>query len=327
MGCKKMVGETCSDTSECDPALDLRCVKNETGKSVCRKPGGQGDPCAVKADCQAGFECRRQGTQGICEDPKNPLTWIARLKEPQYMMKAVAELKEMMDPQAIPALSEHYKAHKNIELLKTIVDLARNSPNDRGSITALASFLDVGEDKHQHALLAVKALAAIEAHEAVPALCKVLERPLEVKSPANLVKLEAVKALARLRHERTVPCLVAVLERYPNQNFSLNKQAATVLGGLGDQRAVDALIRGLVMTSSTHGSSYLTAKAALLRIGKPAVPKLINALSGKDAQLNKLALDLKIEEKVVTDRLTRVLEDLRDGGIEVEIPPSGRKGR
>lgn len=329
MGCKKMAGEACSETSECDPALELRCVKIQSGKSVCRQPGQHGDPCAVKADCQTGFECRKVGGNGICEDLKNPLTWIARLKVPEHMAKAVAELKQMMDPRAIPALSEYYRKNKSLELLKTIIQMVKRSPNDREGVQALISFLDAAEAEHEHASLAVKALAAIEAHEAVPALCKVLEHPLEVKSPANLVKLEAVKALGRLKHERTVPCLIAVLERYPDQNFSLNKQAALVLGTLGDQRAVPALIRGLLMTSTTHGSSYLQAKAALLQIGKPAVAFLRNALSGEDAQLNKLALELKIEEKAVAHRITGVLEDLKEGGIEEATPPSGsgRRGR
>jgi HEAT repeat protein len=247
-----------------------------------------------------------------CEDPKDPQTWIGKLRDPEHAPKAVRELEKLGDPVAIEPLCDLYRDFESPNILKAIIRLTEKDPDNKKAIETLISALEFTEDKYHNATKAADALADLDAKEAVEPLTNVLHRPMSIKSRANLAKLAAIKALGRLGDPKAVPDLIRVMERRPEeQDFLLNKQAAVALGQIGDARAVPVLIRGLFMSSTIQGTSYPQARVALVRIGPPGVPDLVKALKGEDKRLNMMAKELKFQDGVILGKIARVLGDMR----------------
>jgi HEAT repeat protein len=245
-----------------------------------------------------------------CDDPKDPRTWVKKLRDPQKATEAVKKLGELKDPSAIKPLCDLYADFESPTILKAII-LFKDKPQFKEAIPTLIKALEFTEDKYHNATLAAKALADVKAVDAIDPLCKVLDKPLPIKSRANLAKLAAIKALGDIGDKRAVPCLVKTLERTPEQqDFKLNKDAADALGELRDPSAVPVLIRGLFMASTIQGTSYPMSKVALVKIGKSAVPMLVNALKGKDEKLNELGKTLEFKEGVITQKVSIVLGDM-----------------
>jgi len=247
-----------------------------------------------------------------CDDPKKAQTWIKKLRDPEHATKAVKQLQKIGDPVAIKPLCDLYKDFESPTILKAIISLAKKEPKNKDAIQSLISALEFTEDKYHNATLAAAALADMQASEAVVPLAKVLDRPMAIKSRANLAKLAAIKALAVLKGKQAVPYLVRTLERRPeNQDFLLNKEAARTLGKIGDPgpETLSVLIRALFMASTIQGTSFPMARVALVRLGQPAVPALIAALEGKDEALNKMSKELEFKDGVVLGKISRVLGD------------------
>lgn len=246
-----------------------------------------------------------------CDDPKDPQTWIKKLRDPEVATKAVRELNKLGDPVAIGPLCDLYKDFESPEILKPIINLAKKDPKNKRAHQTFISALEFTEDKYHNATLAARALADLNVIEAVVPLGKVLQRPMAIKSRANLAKQAAIKALGRLKDKRAVPYLIATLERRPEQqDFLLNKESAAALGEIGDPRSFNVLIRALFMASTIQGTSYPQARVSLVKIGKPAVPEMILALQGKNEQLNNMAKELEFKDGVVLGKLARVLGDM-----------------
>lgn len=242
-----------------------------------------------------------------CNDPNNPQTWIKRLRQPEHAAEAVRRLRELGDPVAVPALCELYKDYPHAHILRTIISF-----KDRRAVPTLVSALDFEEQNYHNASLAAQALAVLGAREALPALVRVLERPLPLKSRANLAKQEALRAIVRLGDRSAVPALLKVLEASPEQqDFFLNKLAAAALGEFGDPAAVPALIRALFRSSTVQGSLFPQAEVALVQIGAPAVAPLLEALQGRDQALNALGQTLEFRPGVVLGKTAIVLGSLR----------------
>ncbi|MBK6848772.1 MAG: HEAT repeat domain-containing protein [Proteobacteria bacterium] len=242
-----------------------------------------------------------------CNDPKDPQTWIKRLRQPEYAAEAVRRLRTIGDPVAVPALCELFKDYPHADILRTVITF-----KDPRTVPTLISALDFDEQTYHNATLAAQALAAMGAHEAVPALVRVLEHPLPIKSRANLAKQEAIRALERLADRAAVPALIKVVEARPEQqDFFLNKLAAVALGSFADPAAVPALIRALFLSSTVQGSLFPQAEVALVQIGAPAVAPLIEALQGKDEALNALGKALDFRPGVIVGKTAIVLGSLR----------------
>jgi len=241
-----------------------------------------------------------------CNDPKDPQTWIKKLRDPDHANKAVKELRKLGDPVAVKPLCELFKDFPSPTILSTIIFF-----KDKRSIPTLIEALDFTEDQYHNATKAAKALADFKASEAVEPMCKVLDKPMAIKSRANLAKLSTIKALGRIGDKKAVPCLIKTLSKRPEeQDFLLNKNAAVALGKIGDPRAVPVLIRGLFMASTIQGTSYPQARVSLVKIGKPAIQPMIAALQGKDEALNKMAKDLDFQPGVMLGKISRVLGDM-----------------
>ena len=253
-----------------------------------------------------------------CDDPKDPNTWVKKLRDPQHVAKAVKELKKMADTAktdaerkavadvAVAPLCALFKDFPDPVNLKAIIAF-----KDDRAVDTLIAALDFTEEQYHNATIAAKALARLKALKAIPALGKVLGRPMSIKSRANLAKLAAIGALADMGDKSAVPFLIQTLERKPEeQDFLLNKKSAEALGKLGDPRAISVLIRGLFMASTIQGTSYPQARVALVLMGKPAVQPLIAALEGKDEKLNAMAKQLEFKDGVILGKLSRVLGDM-----------------
>lgn len=242
-----------------------------------------------------------------CNDPKDPKTWIKKLRDPKDAAEAVRQLKKLGDPIAVEPLCKLYKDYPSPNILNAIISF-----KDKRSIPTLIEALDFTEDKYNNATQASWALAKMKAVEAVPALIKVLKKPLSIKSRANKAKQAAIAALRKLGDKKAVPALIAVAEGSPEkQDFFLNKLAMVALGSLGDPEAVPVLVRGLFMFSRIQGDAFPMARVALVKIGKPAIKPLIEAMEGKDKRLNLMAKDLEFRPGVILNKTAILLGDLR----------------
>ncbi len=246
-----------------------------------------------------------------CDDPKDPNTWIKKLRDPEHATEAVKQLRRLGDPIAVEPLCDLFKDFPSPEILKAIISF-----KDKRSIPTLIAALDFTEDKYHNVTLAAKALAKLKAVEAVEPLGKVIKKPMAIKSRANLAKVAAIAALATIGDKKAVPVLIEALDKKPTeQDFHINKKAAKALGELGDPAAVPILIRGLFMSSSIQGTSFPQARVALVRIGQPAIEPLVNAMKGKNEKLNAMPKEWEWKDpdpkSVIFNKLAIVLGDLR----------------
>ena len=242
-----------------------------------------------------------------CQDPKDPQTWIAKLRKPEHANAAVRKLVDLNDPVAVKPLCDLFKDFPSATILKAIISFKSGD-----SVPTLIEALDFQEDRYHNATLAAEALADLGAKEAVPALINLLDRKLSIKSRANKAKVSAIAALAKLGGDQAVPALIKIAEGRPEyQDFYLNKRAVMALGTMRAEAAVPVLIRALFMQSTLQGTSFPQARVALVQIGKPAVAPLIAALKGEDEDLNKMAKELEFKPGVIKYKTTMVLGDLR----------------
>jgi HEAT repeat protein len=241
-----------------------------------------------------------------CNDPKDPNTWIKRLRNPEHATEAVKQLEKIGDPVAVEPLCGLFKDFESHNILKAIISF-----KDKRAIPTYIKALYLSEEKYHNATLAARALADLKATEAVEPLCKIIEERWPIKSRANLAKISAIEALAKIGDKKAVPCLIGALEKKPeDQDFFVNKKAAQALGELGDPSAIPALIRGLFMASTIQGPSYPMARVALVRLGQPAIQPLINAFQGKDEKLNAMGKTLDFNDGVIKQKTAWVLGDM-----------------
>jgi HEAT repeat protein len=94
---------------------------------------------------------------------------------------------------------------------------------------------------------------------------------------AYYVRSNAANVLGSIGDTRAVPALIETLN---DSNDNVNMEAAKALGEIGDVRAVTALID--VMRFPNADNVRFNARDALIRLGKPVVPFLIDALKDED---------------------------------------------
>jgi len=249
-----------------------------------------------------------------CDDPKNPQTWIKKLRDPKNASKAVRELKQLGDPVAIKPLCELFKDFESPEILKPIISLMKKDPTNKAAEQTLITALEFTEDKYHNATLAANAIAKFKIKAGVIPLAKVLDRQMSIKSRGpNKAKQAAIAALGKLGDPRAVPYLVRTLERRPErQDFLHNKAAARALGKIGHAtpEVISVLIRALFMSSTIQGTAFPMARVSLVQLGKPVVPAVIAAMNGKDEKLYKMSKELKFVDGVILSKTSRILGDL-----------------
>lgn len=243
---------------------------------------------------------------GCVSDPRDPKTWIKKLDSPIDQKDAVRELVKLKDPAAVDPLIAFYKKNHDPEVLKAIKTF-----KDKRQVPVMIDSLDYTEESFDNAATAAAALGETPDPSAVEPLIKALQKPLSIKTRANIVKLEAMRSLAKIHDARAVPAIVKVLETPADeQDFFLNRVAAEELGNLGDARAVPALIRGMFMVGR-GADIYSQCRVSLLQIGKPAIQPLIEAHERKNAALEADAKKYEFRPGVIEQKTALVLGDLR----------------
>jgi HEAT repeat protein len=243
---------------------------------------------------------------GCMSDPRDPKTWIKKLDNPVEQKDAVRELVRLKDPAAVEPLIEFYKKNHDPEVLKAIATF-----KDKRQVPVMIDSLEYTDESFDNAATAAGALGDTPDPSAVDPLIRALQKPLSIKTRANIVKQNAMQSLAKIHDPRAVPALVKILETpADDQDFFLNLVAAVELGNLGDARAVPALIRGLFMTGR-GANIYPQCRVSLLQIGKPSVQPLLDAHEHKMAPLEADAKKYEFRPGVIEQKTALILGDLR----------------
>src|SRR5262249_30475401 len=165
------------------------------------------------------------------------------------------------DKQAVPALIQFYqdpKGSKDLAVLDAIIHF-----HDRQAIPIYIAELDYTEESFDGATKAAAELGNLQAREAVPALAKALDKPLPIKSRANLVKQEAIRALARIKDPAAIAPLCKVVKALPDeQDLFLNKAAALALGRFGDPHGVPCLLYGAFISRADGATIFPDVRIA-----------------------------------------------------------------
>jgi HEAT repeat protein len=243
---------------------------------------------------------------GCVSDPRDPNTWIKKLDSPVDQKDAVRELVRLKDPVAVEPLINCYKKNRDPEVLKAIATF-----KDKRQVPVMIDSLEYTDESYDNAATAAAALGDTPDPSAVDPLIKALQKPLSIKTRANIVKQSAMQSLAKIHDPKAVGPIAKVLTTpADDQDFYLNSVAAVELGNLGDAAAVPALIRGLFMTGR-GANIFNQCRVSLLQIGKPAVKPLMDAHEHKDADLEADAKKYEFRPGVIEQKTALILGDLR----------------
>jgi HEAT repeat protein len=121
------------------------------------------------------------------------------------------------------------------------------------------------------------------------ALLQVLERATGRTDNAMQIRYNSIQTLGLLRAREAVPALTRLLLRpLSEQDISTARAAADALGEIGDPAAVDALIYGLYLNIRQQ-NAFNHCVRALGKIGaQHAVPRLIATLQGQNQAVTRL---------------------------------------
>jgi HEAT repeat protein len=254
-----------------------------------------------------------------CEgDPNEPQTWIKKLRDVRPLPggkgtvqeEAIRNLRRINNKAALPALIELYKDPRGSrapEVIEAIIQF-----HDPASAPLLISTLDYSETDFDAATKAAAELGALKSHEAVPGLIKTLEKPLPIKSRANLVKWEAIRALAKIKDPQALAPLCKVVKALPDeQDIFLNKVAALALGEYGDPKGVPCLLYGAFISRADGATFFPEVRIALAKIGEPAVQPIIDLLQEKNTEVAELGKKLDFKPGVMGFKAALLLGDLR----------------
>jgi len=254
---------------------------------------------------------------GCPEDPDDPKSWVSKLDNPREQREALrqlARLKEKAEP-AFDALAAKFKKTPDAEVLRTIVKIR----SDR-AVDLFAEQLDFSEETFDTAIIAANGLQEIAerdekgreaAKKAVPALKKAAGKKMSIRSRANVARIEAIKALAAVKDPSAIDTLNEVLETSADeQDFFINKTTAKVLAEFADPKSIKSLIRGLWMTGRGN-DMFQECRLGLVRIGEPAVEKLIETMQRKNADVEADGKKYKFVTGIVVQKSAILLGDIR----------------
>jgi HEAT repeat protein len=203
------------------------------------------------------------------------MLWWKKLKlsvgSTEARAEAIEKLAKSSDPEAMDLLIEALQDRDGQVPVKAAEALGRLR-NPR-SVPALVATLKAPEPYIRWA--AAEALAKIGA----PAIASVVG---VLSDPDPAIRDVAIQALGKIGPE-AVPPLAALL-RSPHR--AVRETAAQALGNINDEQSVRPLIDAL---SDRDRTVREKAAAALVAVGKPAVPALFDALNHPSAEVRKFA--------------------------------------
>ena len=242
---------------------------------------------------------------------------------------ALAELTKLKSKKSLPALNGFLKS-SSPELKPKIAQLI-GLIGDESSVASLVDSIDykvgAGRDsKGKKLARANERIAKALGGLAKPGDAKAIEALTRLSSSNHLeTQLASVVALGDLKAVSAVDDIITIADGHDN-NFMV-KNAIQSLGKIGDEKAIDVLIKNLFFERKGV-SFYAESSYALFEIGKAAIPQLIETFHNKNEKLRKLHLD----DNVAKAKTMVVLTDLeapqakklaiQNAGIEVIGPKS-----
>jgi hypothetical protein len=168
---------------------------------------------------------------------------------------------------------------------------------DPRTIPALIAALDWRPGTENHAQSAAKALRGMEVPadkrgEVVAALGAAYEKISQARGIDNRMRREFIVTLGALGDERGQPILMRIMTRQTDsQDFLFNRLAAQELGKIAGPDQVNDFVKALFMFDERRPQVQLedVARAALVRIGRPAVEPTVALLRGQNQEANALA--------------------------------------
>ena len=249
---------------------------------------------------------------GCAGDPNDPKTWARKLKNVRDQQEALNQLAKMSverAKEALPELIALYKETKKPEHMEALVRF-----KDPSTKPLFIEAMDFTEEDFDRAVVAAGVLGEMKAVDSIDVLINALNKQLPIKSRANNVRLAALRALVKIGDRRAVAPLSTILTTSADeQDFLLNQKAALGLAELREPSSVPALIKGLFMTGR-GANIFQECRLALVRVGKPAIPALIELLNEKNTDINLMAKKLdfdKFSPGIVPFKAAIVLGDLR----------------
>lgn len=225
------------------------------------------------------------------------------------------DLLEEFAQKVIPVFEEVWDDAK--EQHETMLVLLRDVGHPAGTpIWVKALELDGSSDARKESVLAldgIKKAKAVDAAEAIiEELDKIIADPKNDKGEREEGRVRALMAetLGTLGSKKAVPVLVKAMEQTrEKQPVIVHREAAEALGRIGDPAAVDALLTVTfrVPDAPTTTSIGERSKLALVRIGEPAVPKVLTMLRGEHDEVNKLAASHGLELIVIQQTAAGIL--------------------
>jgi hypothetical protein len=262
------------------------------------------------------------GLSLACEkDPNDPQTWIERLDERAGLNEALRHLERMDDPRAIKPLGEAWKKHnKQSNILRVLISIAGKKDAEGKAhwgeampylVDAVENFDQAAARSIDDAVVACDALGRSGDPQVVPTLLAAAQKPLPKLHPGNQVRAACIRALGNFKDPKIADVLIRILETDPEkQRIHLNAAAALALAESGEPRALPALVNAMYFIPAV----FPQVRAAITRVGKPAIPKLMELFQEKDPEVAKKAKEKQFEKKApgnVQYKAALLLGDMR----------------
>ncbi len=277
-------------------------------------------------------------------DPNKFETYIEKIKSDEQrgvalgqleaLVKTVAnsEDKEVRDARTqefvdkvLPVFEEVFESAQPVERTQMLEMLRVIKRPEGANIWGQALVLDGSDEGRKQALLALQGIINSKSTGTVDALVEqyssLVENPSKDKGKREgEIRIEMAKALGELGDAKAVPALIASLEKTKDhQPVAVHRQAAKSLGLIGDPSATDALITVNFRVPDSPSTTDIgnRSKLALVGIGEPAVPRLIEMLQGKHEEVNQLANENGVDLLIVQQTAAGILGNM---GAKDAIP-------
>ncbi len=173
---------------------------------------------------------------------------------------------------------------------RVMLDILKDMQDPRG----LPAFKEAlgwrPEVTEEHAITAAQAIRLIDIPDAdkadvIDKLADALERVTGARGVDNRMRIEFIRTLGELGDTRATPILTKVATaQSEEQNFLINRLAATQIGRMGDPEAVPELIKALFLFAPNNPAMRMNdvAAEALVRIGRPSYQPLLALMHGQN---------------------------------------------
>jgi|GEM_PF-6449645 len=207
---------------------------------------------------------------------------------------AIEALGELKDNIAVLKLIDLFK--KDNDDIKDLIAEALGKIGDSRAVLVLIESLN--DNNIYIRQNAAEALGRIKDNRAIEPLLKILNDNDEY------VRHKVIKALGNFRDNRITDKLINILQK----DEKCGSLAAVILGDIGDEKAINPLIRAL---SNKEWNVYDSAIKALVKLGNKAINDLIKELDNNDKWIKVAAIKVlgKIKDENAMKPLLKFITD------------------